>query len=71
MIFLSSVMDPAIAIGIALAFFYVSILIIMTLEALTTNVLNVALYYYAKNKSIPPSFSPELLASAFVNKKKK
>lgn len=51
--------------------------IILTLVAfamvvsLATSVLNVSLYYYARYNAIPPSFDAELLASAFIEKKKK
>lgn len=47
------------------------ILLVATLDAVATNILNVALYYYANTKAIPPAFSAELLASAFVAKPKK
>lgn len=56
---------------IAFALWIVGFIIIGILETLATNILNVALYYYAQYKTIPPSFSPELLASALVPKKKK
>lgn len=73
-IFLSIVMTTAfgpIAILAVLALFFIGAIILFTVEALATNILNVALYYYAKHKVIPPAFSPELLASVFVDKKKK
>ena len=56
---------------IAIVIFIIGIIIISTLEVLASNVLNVSLYYYAQYKTIPPSFSPELLASVFVAKKAK
>jgi ABC-type multidrug transport system fused ATPase/permease subunit len=56
---------------IAIILFFIGIVVISVLEILATNILNVSLYYYAKYKVIPPSFSPELLASVFVDKKKK
>jgi hypothetical protein len=56
---------------IAIVLFVIGIIVISTLEVLASNVLNVSLYYYAQYKTIPPSFSPELLASVFVAKKAK
>ena len=56
---------------IAAAIFIVGVVVLSILETLATNILNVCLYYYAKYGIIPPSFSPELLASVFVDKKKK
>jgi hypothetical protein len=60
-----------IGVVIAIVLFVIGIIIISTLEILASNVLNVSLYYYAQYKVIPPSFSPELLASVFVAKKAK
>ena len=56
---------------IAIVIFIIGIIVISTLEVLASNVLNVSLYYYSQYKAIPPSFSPELLASVFVAKKAK
>jgi len=55
---------------IAVALFIVGVIVMSVIEALATNILNVALYYYAQYKVIPPNFSPELLASVFSAKKK-
>jgi hypothetical protein len=41
------------------------------LISLATNILNVCLYYYAQYHAVPPAFDPALLASVFVEKKKK
>lgn len=59
-------------IGALIAFFllFISIVIASLIQTLATNVLNVALYYYATYKVIPPNFSGELLASVFLSKKK-
>ncbi|RYF28859.1 MAG: hypothetical protein EOO17_03775 [Chloroflexi bacterium] len=56
---------------IALALFVFSLVTLIIIEILVTNVLNVCLYYFAKYNAIPPSFDPQLLASAFVAKKPK
>lgn len=56
---------------VALALFLISLVIISILQVLATNVLNVALYYYATYKVVPPNFSGELLASVFTAKRKK
>lgn len=55
---------------VAVTLWIIGFIIIGILETLATNILNVGLYYYAQYKTIPPSFSPELLASALVPKKK-
>lgn len=68
---LGNIFDPIAGIVVAVSILCIGILVIAVLDALAMNVLNTALYYYAKNKAIPPSFTPELIASAFVNKKKK
>lgn len=60
-----------IGILIALGLYVVGILILTVLGSLASNILNVCLYYYAQYKVIPPAFSPELLASVFIEKKKK
>lgn len=54
---------------IAIAVFIIPVIVLSMVEAIATNVLNVALYYYAKNGSIPPSFSPELISSVFYDRK--
>lgn len=54
---------------IAIGIFIIGIIMLGIVSALATNVLNVALYYYAKNGTVPASFSPELLASVFTQKK--
>jgi len=56
---------------IALALYLIGIIVLAVLNTLASNILNVCLYYYAQYKVIPPSFSPELLASVFIEKKKK
>jgi hypothetical protein len=56
---------------IALGFYIVGIIVLGVLNALASNILNVCLYYYAQYQVIPPAFSPELLASVFVEKKRK
>jgi hypothetical protein len=58
-------------IGFAIIFFLIiiSLVFVGLIETLATNILNVALYYYAKYRVIPPNFSPELLASVFKAKK--
>lgn len=54
-----------------IALFFIGIVVISILDVLASNILNVSLYYYAQYKVIPPAFSPELLASVFINKKRK
>lgn len=56
---------------IGMALLVLGIVAFATVEVAATNILNTALYYYAQYKVIPPSFDPELLASAFIQKKKK
>lgn len=60
-----------IGILIAFAIFFIGIIAFVTVEIAATHILNTALYYFAQYKVIPPSFDPELLASVFVQKKKK
>ena len=51
----------------------ISMLVIAVASIVTSSaqaVLNVALYYYSQYKTIPPSFSPEILSNAFVSKRK-
>lgn len=55
---------------IAIALFILTTVLLAVVQALVTNVLNVALYYYATYKIVPPSFSPELLASVFTQRKR-
>lgn len=54
---------------IAFILLIISIVIMGVIESLVTNVLNVALYYYATYKIIPPSFDAALLASFYRSKK--
>lgn len=56
---------------IAASLFFIGIIVLSVLEVLASNILNVSLYYYAQYKVVPPSFSPELLASVFASKKAK
>jgi hypothetical protein len=73
-IFLAIVLGSTIGIVgmiIALAIYLIGAIILAVLNALASNILNVCLYYYAQYKVIPPAFSPELLASVFIEKKKK
>jgi hypothetical protein len=56
---------------VALFLMLTCIVIASLIQTLATYVLNVALYYYATYKIIPPNFSGELLASVFTPKKKK
>lgn len=70
MIILGSTLDAA-GILIALGIFILSLIVFATVEVAATNILNTALYYYAQYKIIPPAFEPELLASVFIQKKKK
>lgn len=60
-----------VGIFIALGLYIIGILILSVLGSLASNILNVCLYYYAQYNVIPPAFSPELLASVFIEKKKK
>lgn len=55
----------------AAALFVIGIVIMSVIEILARNILDVALYYYATYKVIPPNFSAELLASVFTTKRKK
>ncbi len=55
----------------AFGLWLVGLIVIGILDTLATTVLNVSLYYYAQHKTIPPAYSPELLASVFTEKKKK
>lgn len=56
---------------IPLAFFVITMIAFIMLVTMATNVLNVSLYYYARYGAIPPAFDPALLASVFIEKKKK
>lgn len=56
---------------IAILLFILGVVILAILQSLATNILNTSLYYYARYGVIPPSYSPELLASVFVAKKSK
>jgi Family of unknown function (DUF6159) len=56
---------------IAIALFVLGVFCIAILDMLATSVLNTCLYYYAKYNAIPPSFSPELMASVFKAAKSK
>lgn len=56
---------------IATAFFILGVLAIGALLSLATSILNTSLYYYAQHGIIPPTYSPELLASVFYDKKAK
>jgi hypothetical protein len=56
---------------ITLALYLIGMIVLAVLNTLASNILNVCLYYYAQYKVIPPAFSPELLASVFIEKKKK
>lgn len=56
---------------IPLVFFVITFIAFVTLVTMATNVLNVSLYYYARYGAIPPAFDPALLASVFIEKKKK
>lgn len=56
---------------IAMALFVFSLVTLIIVQILVTNVLNVCLYYFAKYNAVPPSFDPQLLASVFVAKKSK
>lgn len=60
-----------IGIIIVIALFILGIVVLSIVGALAENILNVSLYYYAQYRAIPPAFSPDLLASVFVQKKKK
>lgn len=71
---LSFVMMPILGvIGalIVIALYIIGIVILSVLGALAENILNACLYYYAQYGAIPPAYSPELLASVFIDKKKK
>ena len=56
---------------VAMAIFILGIIALSALTSLATSILNVSLYYYAEHGIIPPTYSPELLASVFYNKKAK
>lgn len=56
---------------IILVLFSLGVMIISVLDQLATYILNTGLYYFAKYKTIPPSYSPELLSSALVRKNTK
>jgi hypothetical protein len=56
---------------IPLGFFVITLIAFITLVTMATNVLNVSLYYYARYGAVPPAFDPALLASVFIEKKKK
>jgi hypothetical protein len=56
---------------IPLTFFVITMIAFIMLVTMATNVLNVSLYYYARYGAIPPAFDPALLASVFIEKKKK
>lgn len=56
---------------IPLGFFVITLIAFITLVTMATNVLNVSLYYYARYGAVPPVFDPALLASVFIEKKKK
>jgi hypothetical protein len=56
---------------IPLGFFVITLIAFVTLVTMATNVLNVSLYYYARYGAVPPAFDPALLASVFIEKKKK
>lgn len=55
----------------ALIIYILGMIVLIALSSLASSILNVSLYYYAQYGVIPPSFSPELLASVFVPKKSK
>lgn len=71
LLFILASLFGVVGVFIAIGLFILGLVIISILESLASNILNVSLYYYARYKTIPPSFSPELLASVFINKKKK
>lgn len=56
---------------IPLGIFVITMVAFIMLITMATNVLNVCLYYYARYNAIPPAFDAELLASVFVEKKKR
>jgi hypothetical protein len=56
---------------IPLIFFVITLIAFVMLVTMATSVLNVSLYYYARYGAIPPAFDPALLASVFIEKKKK
>lgn len=55
----------------AVALLVIGIIAVGIFDSLATSILNTALYYYAQYKVIPPAFSPDLLASVFIEKKRK
>jgi hypothetical protein len=59
------------ALLLGLALFIIGMVALSILISLATNILNVCLYYYAQYHAVPPAFDPALLASVFVEKKKK
>ena len=59
-----------IGIFIASALFVLGVFALSALLSLATSILNTSLYYYAQHGIIPPTYSPELLASVFYNDKK-
>lgn len=56
---------------IALVLALIGFLVLAIISTLADSIVNTSLYYYAKYKTIPPSYSPELLGDVFKEKKSK
>lgn len=66
-----SAVGSIVGVVIAVLLLFFGILAVIVIGQLADNIVMVSLYYYAKHKTIPPSFSPELLGDVFTSKKSK
>ncbi|MEI7819094.1 MAG: DUF6159 family protein [bacterium] len=68
---LGLIMLGPIGIVLAIILFILATITFAIVQTTASNVLSVALYFYAKYQQIPPAFDPSLLNSVFIAKKAK
>jgi hypothetical protein len=66
---IGGVIGGIIGLFVALTLIIASLIVFSIVSTAASSILNTALYYYAKNRQIPPAFDAELLNSAFIVRK--